>query len=67
MVLREMGLCRSVLRCGVARRAADNVTQIVKLDLRVDTVYEQVWARSAAAQGYAEGNSPMVVIYRLQG
>ena len=42
--------------------------QIIKLDLPVSTVYEQVWARSTAAQGYAEGSSsPMVVIYRLQG
>ena len=41
--------------------------QIVKLDLTVAAVYEQVWARSAAAQGLPEGNSPMVVVYRLQG
>ena len=40
---------------------------IIKLDLAVSTVYEQVWARSAAAQGYADGGSAMVVVYRLQG
>ena len=42
--------------------------QIIKLDLTVAAVYEQVWARSTAAQAYAEGSaSPMVVVYRLQG
>ena len=40
---------------------------IVKLDLSVRAVYEQVWVRSAAAQGYPDGNAPMVVVYRLQG
>jgi len=41
--------------------------QIIKLDLPVIKVYEQVWARSAAAQTYGDGNSAMVVVYRLQG
>jgi hypothetical protein len=43
--------------------------KIVKLDLPVSDVYEQVWARSAQGQGYGEGGagSPMVVVYRLQG
>ena len=42
--------------------------QIIKLDLSVAAVYEQVWARSAAALAHGEGaSSPMVVVYRLQG
>ena len=41
--------------------------QIVKLDLTVAAVYEQVWSSSPAAQGFAEGASAMVVVYRLQG
>jgi E3 ubiquitin-protein ligase UBR4 len=43
--------------------------KIVKLDLPVSDVYEQVWARSAQGQGYGEGGagSPLVVVYRLQG
>ena len=41
--------------------------QIIKLDLPVTAVYEQVWACSPSAQAYGEPGAPMVVIYRLQG
>lgn len=42
--------------------------QIIKLELSVAAVYEQVWVRSTAAQAYADPSaSPMVIVYRLQG
>jgi len=42
--------------------------QIIKLDLSVAAVYEQVWVRSTAAQAYTDpASSPMVIVYRLQG
>ena len=40
---------------------------IIKLDLPVAAVYEQVWARGDEAQEFGEPKPPMVVVYRLQG
>ncbi|EFA82601.1 hypothetical protein PPL_04293 [Heterostelium album PN500] len=41
--------------------------KIIKLDLPIKKVYEQVWKRSAQAQRAANVNIPMNVVYRLQG
>ncbi|GAM27937.1 hypothetical protein SAMD00019534_111130 [Acytostelium subglobosum LB1] len=41
--------------------------KIIKLDLPIRKVYEQVWKRSAQAQRVQDANIPMMVIYRLQG
>ena len=40
---------------------------IIKLDLPVTSVYEQVWARSANAAAAKDGGASMVVVFRLQG
>ncbi|EGG15028.1 hypothetical protein DFA_09851 [Cavenderia fasciculata] len=41
--------------------------KIIKLDLPIKRVYEQVWKRSAVAQRSQDINTPMTVVYRLQG
>ncbi|KYQ89094.1 hypothetical protein DLAC_10325 [Tieghemostelium lacteum] len=41
--------------------------KIIKLDLPIKKVYEQVWRRSQAVQRSGDMNMPMSVIYRLQG
>ncbi|KAF2077723.1 hypothetical protein CYY_000970 [Polysphondylium violaceum] len=41
--------------------------KIIKLDLPIRKVYEQVWKRSPQAQRSPDTNVPMTVIYRLQG
>eukprot|EP01133_Synstelium_polycarpum_P011499 gene11499-13413_t len=41
--------------------------KIIKLDLPIRRVYEQVWKRSAQAQRAHDTNIPMTVVYRLQG
>jgi E3 ubiquitin-protein ligase UBR4 len=41
--------------------------KIIKLDLSIKQVVEQVWNRSLQSQGISDSHVPMVVVYRLQG